>query len=324
MSLLASTLEAMVRLSTPILFAAMGEVIAERSGVLNLGVEGMMLVGALAGFVGAVLTGSLWLGFAVGMIAGAALALVHAFLSISLKADQVVSGIMLTLLGVGLTTYFGRGYVGISIDGFQTISIPVLSGIPIVGEAFFSITALDYLALILVPVIWYFLFRTNIGAEITAVGEDPETADTAGVPVFKIQYACVLLGGALAGAGGAQYALAFTNFWGVEMTAGRGWIAVALVIFAQWRIFRLLAGAYLFAGIQALTFRSGSVRDWVLDVVGIDALEPTIAFLLNSEVMATYPYLLTIVVLWYVMRQSNLNDVGAPSALLQPYSREQD
>ena len=324
MSIIAGTLESTVRLATPLLLAAMGEVIAERSGVLNLGVEGMMLAGALAGFAGAVTTGSLWIGFGIGMIAGVVLALLHAFLCITLKADQVISGIMLTLLGIGLTTYFGRPWVGQNIDGFSTITIPGLSEIPVIGQAFFSVTALDYLGLLLVPVVWYFLFRTNIGAEITAVGEDPETADTAGVPVFRIQYACVLLGGALAGAAGAQLSLAFTNFWGVEMVAGRGWIAVALVIFAQWQIWRVLAGAYLFAGIDALSFRSGAVRDAVLDIFDFAVLESTIEFLLNPQVMNTYPYIMTIVVLWYVMRRGNLNELGAPSSLLQAYSREQD
>ena len=322
MSLFAATLESTVRLATPLLLAAMGELIAERSGVLNLGVEGMMLAGALGGFAAAILTGSIWIGFGVGILAGMTLALLHAVLCISLNADQVISGIMLTLLGVGLTTYFGRGYVGQSIEGFQRIAIPGLVEIPILGTAFFSITALDYLSLLLVPVVWYVLFRTNIGAEITAVGEDPETADTAGVPVFYIQYACVLIGGALAGAAGAQLSLAFTNFWGVEMTAGRGWIAVALVIFAQWRIIPLLGGAYFFAAIDALSFRSSSVREYVVDLIGFPALESTFQFLLNPQVMNTYPYLLTIAVLWYVMRQTNRNELGAPTALLKSYDRE--
>jgi len=324
MSLIAGTLESTVRLATPLLLAAMGEVIAERSGVLNLGVEGMMLAGALTGFAAAVSTGSLWLGFAVGTAAGLLLALLHAVLCISLKADQVISGIMLTLLGIGLTTYFGRNWVGKDIDGFDQISIPLLSETPVVGQAFFNVTALDYLGLALVPVIWYFLSRTNIGAEITAVGEDPETADTAGVSVFRIQYACVLLGGALAGAAGAQLSLAFTNFWAVEMTAGRGWIAVALVIFAQWQIWRVLAGAYLFAAIDALSFRSGSVRDALLGISDTAVLESALEFLLNPQVMNTYPYIMTIVVLWYVMRKGNLNELGAPSALLDAYSRERD
>ncbi len=300
----------------------MGEVIAERSGVLNLGVEGMMLGGALGGFAVTVLTGSVWIGFFGGIAIGTLLALIHAVLCISLKADQVISGIMLTLLGLGLTTYFGGAWAGDRIDGFQTITIPVLSEIPIIGYALFSVTALDYLALLLVPVVWYFLFRTNIGAEITAVGEDPETADTAGVPVFRIQYACVLLGGAFAGAGGAQLSLAFTNFWATDMVAGRGWIAVALVIFAQWQIWRALAGAYLFGAVEAVSYRSqGSVGD---ELLGQEFVADAVNFLINPQVMDTYPYLVTILVLWYVMREGNLHELGAPRSLLQPYSREQD
>lgn len=324
MSLAAGVLESTVRLSTPLLFAAMGEVIAERSGVLNLGVEGMMLVGALSGFAAALTFGSLWAGFLFGMLAGAMLALLHAVLCVSFKADQVISGIMVTLLGLGVTTYFSPGWSAETVDGFSTIALPMLADIPLIGTAFFSITALDYLALLLVPAVWYFLFRTNIGSEITAVGEDPETADTAGVPVFRIQYACVIIGGALAGAGGAQLSLAFTNFWATEMTAGRGWIAVALVIFAQWRIGRLLAGAYFFALIDALSFRSGAVREYVIEFFDVAALEATISFLFNPQVMNTYPYLFTIAVLWWVMRQGNLNELGAPRGLLQTYSREQD
>lgn len=324
MSLIAAVLESTVRLATPLLLAAMGEVIAERSGVLNLGVEGMMLGGALAGFAGAVTTGSLWLGFLIGATVGAMMALIHAVFCISLKSDQVISGIMLTLLGVGLTTYFSRNWSGRSIDGFSRVTIPGLAEIPYIGTAFFSITPLDYLALVLVPAVWFLLFRTNIGAEITAVGEDPETADTAGVPVFRIQYACVILGGAFAGAGGAQLSLAFTNFWAPEMVAGRGWIAIALVIFAQWQIWRVLAGAYFFAAIDALSFRSGSVRDQILDAVGISAIESVVGFLLNPQIMNTYPYILTIVVLWYVMRRGTLEEMGAPSSLLKPYSREQE
>ncbi len=322
MSLLSGIAESTVRLATPLLLAAMGEVVAERSGVLNLGVEGMMLSGALVGFAATAVTGSAVIGFFAGVIAGMSLALVHAFLCVSLKADQVISGIMITLLGTSLTTYFGQSWTGENIDGFSTIAIPALSEIPVIGKALFAITILDYLALLLVPVVWYLLFRTNIGAEIFAVGEDPETADTAGVSVFRIQYACVLIGGAFAGAGGAQLSLAFTKFWTSEMTTGIGWIAVALVIFAQWQIWRVVVGAYLFAAIDALSIRSqGSVDGQLL---GQEVLTDLVNFLINPQVMETYPYIATILVLWYVMRQGNLNELGAPRAMLQSYSREQD
>lgn len=322
MSLLAGLAESTVRLATPLLLAAMGEIIAERSGVINLGVEGMMLSGALGGFIGAVVTGSMWLGFGVGLLAGAGLAMIHAVLCITLKADQVISGIMLTLLGTGLTTYFGRNWAGENVVGFATLDVPVLVEIPIVGNALFSVTAIDYLALLLVPVVWYFLFRTNIGREITAVGNDPETADATGVPVFKIQYGCVLLGGVFAGAAGAHLSLAFTNFWSPGMVAGRGWIAVALVILAQWGIWRALAATYLFGAIDALSFRSaGSVGETVF---GQETLANVLNFLINPQVMQAYPYLVTILVLWYVMRESNVMEVGAPSGLTETYSRERD
>ena len=171
---------ATVNASTVLILAGLGEVISERAGVLNLGVEGMMLVGALSGFIVTSVTGNYWLGMGVAIDAGGLMALLHAFLCISLNSDQAVSGIMLTLLGTGLTTYFGGRYIGINIDGFATITIPGLSEIPVVGQAFFRVTALDYLSLLLVPVVWYFLFRTNVGAEITAVAtvmeaESPST-----------------------------------------------------------------------------------------------------------------------------------------------------
>lgn len=325
MSLAAGIAESTVRLATPLLLAAMGEVIAERSGVLNLGVEGMMVAGALTGFVVTFLTGSAWIGLFAGMLAGATLAFLHAVLCVTLKADQVISGIMITLLGVGITTYFSSDanrLVGGSIDGFSTTTIPFVSEIPIIGQALFSITTIDYIALLLVPFVWFFLFRTNIGAEITAVGEDPEAADTAGVPIFRIQYACVLLGGLLAGAGGAHLTLAANNFWATEITAGRGWIAVALVIFAQWSIWKLVFGAWLFGAVDALSIRaSGSLGE---DLLGEGFLASVLDFFSNSQVMETYPFIVTILVLWWVMRQGNLNELGAPRALLQPYSRERD
>jgi simple sugar transport system permease protein len=324
---LAGLLDATVRAGTPLLLASLGEMISERGGVLNLGVEGMMLVGALCGFATTVLTGSPWLGFAVGTLAGAAFATIHAVLCISLKADQVISGVMLTLLGTGLTTYFGQGWVSRSIDGFDTVTLPfvgdALVGLPVVGPALFENTPTDYLALALVPAVAYLLFRTNLGLEITAVGEDPEAADTMGVPVFAVRYFCVILGGAFAGAAGAHLSLSFSKLWTTGMVAGRGWIAIALVIFAQWRPLRAVVGAYLFGGIEALVLRSQG-----LDLgLGADAplaglVNPAVDLLTNPQVMTMYPYLATVVVLVAATRGAIEERVGAPSALLANYSRE--
>jgi simple sugar transport system permease protein len=322
-------LDAAVRASTVFIFASLGEVISERGGVLNLGVEGMMLVGALGGFATTVVTGSYWLGFGVGMALGALLALVHAFLCITLKSSQVISSIMLTLLGTGLTTFFGTGWVDRSIDGFPQTTLPLVGQyfveIPVLGEALFRSTAPDFLALALVPVVWWFLFRTNLGLEVVAVGEDPETADTMGVDVFKMRYLCVLLGGVFAGAAGAHLSLAFSQLWATGMTAGRGWIAVALVIFAQWRPERVLVGASLFGFLDALQLRSQGI-DLALDastpLAGV--VNPALEFLMHPTIMSTYPYIATVLVLVITVVRFDDTRLGAPSALLESYSRETD
>jgi simple sugar transport system permease protein len=323
---LAGLLDATVRAATPLLLASLGEIVSERGGVLNLGVEGMMLVGALCGFATTATTGSPWLGFAVGTAAGAAMATVHAVLCISFKADQVISGVMLTLLGGGLTTYFGQSWVSETIDGFDAVVVPVvgpaLVDLPVVGPALFQNTPTDYLALALVPAASYVLFRTNIGLEITAVGDDPEAADTMGVPVFAVRYLCVIVGGAFAGAAGAHLSLAFSKLWVTGMTAGRGWIAIALVIFAQWRPWRVLVGASLFGGIEAFILRSQGLDLSVTGVPFAGPLDAAVGFATNPQVMAMYPYLATVVVLVVVTRNSLEERVGAPAALLDNYSRE--
>lgn len=328
-SFLAGLLDATVTAATVLIFASLGEIISERGGVLNLGVEGMMLVGALGGFATTVVTGSYWLGFAAGIVLGVLMAAIHAFLCISLKSNQVISGIMLTLLGAGLTTFFGQAWVSKSIQGFPQMTFPLvggyLVGIPILGEALFRSTATDYLALALVPIAWFFLFRSNLGLEITAVGEDPETADTMGVDVFKIRYLCVLLGGAFAGAAGAHLSLSYAQLWVPGMTSGRGWIAVALVIFAQWRPSRALVGAYLFGLLDALQLRSQSLTLQLDPGSALaDVVNPLLGFLLHPTIMATYPYLATILVLIVTVRQLDDGQTGVPSALLDPYSRETD
>ncbi len=325
----AGLLDATVRASTVLILAALGEIIAERAGVLNLGVEGMMLVGALGGFITTVLTGNPWIGMLVGTALGVMMAAIHAFLCVTLKSDQVISGIMLTLLGTGLTTFFGQQWVGKDIDGLDKVLFPVvgrfLVEIPVVGEALFRNTWMDFAALALVPLTWYFLFHTNLGLEITAVGDDPETADTMGVNVFRIRYLCVLLGGAFAGAAGAHLSLGFTRLWVPGMTAGRGWIAVALVIFAQWSPIRALAGAYLFGLLDALKLRSQAVdlsvgADFPASVLVNDVLD----VLFHPSIMATYPYVATVAVLSFVVIRTREERLGVPGALLQPYTRETD
>ena len=325
---LTALLSATVQAGTPLLYASLGEIISERGGVLNLGVEGMMIVGALVGFATTVVTGNPWLGFLAGTTSGAVMATVHAVLCITLKADQVISGVMLTLLGTGLTTYFGQGWISERIDGFGTVTIPVvgdaLVDIPVVGPALFENTAPVYLAFALVPAVTYLLFRTNLGLEMRAVGEDPEAADTMGISVFRIRYLCVILGGAFAGAAGAHFSLAFTPLWNTGMTGGRGWIAIALVIFARWQPWRAFVGAYLFGGVDALLIRSQALD---LSVGGgvpfAEAINGTIGLLTNPQVMATYPSLVTIVVIVLAAR-GKFTGGAAPAALLDNYSRELD
>jgi len=328
-SFLAGLLDATVQAATVLLLAGMGELISERAGVLNLGVEGMMLVGALGGFIVTVVTGSYWLGFGAGIVLGMLLSLVHAFLCITLKSNQVISGVMLTLLGTGLTTFFGSGWVEASIDGFPQMTLPLvgqyLVGVPLVGEALFRSTATDYLALLLVPVVWYFLNHSNLGLEMISVGEDPETADTMGVPVFKLRYLAVIIGGGFAGAAGAHLSLAFSQLWVPGMTVGRGWIAVALVIFAQWRPGRMLVGAYLFGLLDALQLRSQSLSLTLDPATPLaEVINPVVDFVMNPQIMGTYPYLATIIVLAYAVIKTKSDRLAVPSALLQPYSRETD
>ena len=329
MGFLAGVLDATVRAATPLILASLGELISERGGVLNLGVEGMMLVGALVGFATTVVTGNPYLGFAAGTLAGAGLATVHAFLCVSLKADQVISGVMLTLLGAGLTSYFGQSWVSNSIEGMPQVLLPVvgplLVDLPLVGEALFRNAPTDYLAVALVPVVWFVLTRTNLGLELTAVGEDPETADTMGVSVFRMRYLAVLVGGAFAGAAGAHLSVAFSKLWVTGMVAGRGWIAIALVIFAGWRPTRAFVGAYLFGGLEALALRSQSLDLTVgAGFPAAEGLNGLLSVVTHPIIMETYPYLVTILVLVVTSRGALAKRVGAPSALLQPYSRETD
>ena len=288
-----------------------------------------MAVSAGGGFVITVITGNPWLGLLVGIAVGIAMSAIHAFLTISLKSDQVISGIMLTLLGIGLTTFFGQQWVERRIDGFREVTFPVIGrflvDVPLVGEALFRATPTDYIALALVPITWYFLFRTNLGLEITAVGDDPETADTMGVTVFRIRYLCVLLGGAFAGAAGAHLSLAFAQLWVPGMVAGRGWIAVALVIFAQWRPERALVGAYLFGLLDALQLRSQALNLQVgAGFPAADLVNAVSGFVFHPTIMSTYPYLATIAVLAFTVRKAGRTQLGVPGALLQAYSRETD
>jgi simple sugar transport system permease protein len=234
------------------MYASLGEVIAERAGIINLGVEGCMLAGACAGFAVTAETGNPYLGVLAALVAGGLLALVHAFLVVTRGANQLASGLAVMFFGLGITAYFGRPYVGAQINGLDQYPIPLLSNIPAVGEILFEHDILTYLVFLLGPALWWFLFRSRWGLHLRAVGEDREAAFAAGLHPARIQYMAVAAGGALAGVGGAQLSLAYTGTWIEGMTNGRGFIAVALVIFAMWNPLRAMAGALLFGGAFAL------------------------------------------------------------------------
>lgn len=305
-TIVVAILAAAITAGTPILYAALGELVTERAGILNLGVEGIMLVGAVSGFIAGVTSGSSWFGLAAAMVAGGAVASIHAFLSITLRANQVVSGLALTLFGTGLSGYLGKSYIGIPVPAPFTVQpLGFLADIPVVGPIFFQHDILVYISYLLVPALWLFMFRTRPGLHLRALGENPGAADALGIKVIGLRYLYVIAGGMLCGAGGAYLSLAYAPSWLENMTAGRGWIAVALVIFALWNPWRALVGSYLFGGVDALGFH--------LQVMGFSVS----VFFLNM-----LPYIFTIAVLVLVMVRQG-GRLTAPAALGQPYDREE-
>lgn len=292
-----------IRLATPYLFAALGEMFAQRSGVVNLGVEGIMLMGAFSGYYAVLQTGNPWLGLIVAIVVGSLMGLLMAVISVTMQAEQGISGIGLSLFGLGLSSLLMKVLVGTptGVTGFQRIAIPVLSDIPVIGELFFNYTILTYAAFLLVPITWFILTRTTLGLKIRAVGQNPEAADSLGVRVNGVRYTTVILGGALAGVAGASLSISILNIFQENMTNGMGYIAVALVYFGSWRPVGILGGALLFSLVNALQL-------WiqVLDL----PISPDFAVML--------PYVLTIVVLALTARQ-----IRQPAALTKPYERGQ-
>lgn len=302
-----SVLAAAVASATAILYACLGELLCERAGVLNLGVEGMMLMGAMGGFGITLATGSPWVGALAAIVVGGLMSLIHALLTVTLRANQVVSGLALTLFGGGLSSFLGQPLVGQPAPAsFEKIAIPLLADIPFIGPVLFRQDALTYGTYLLVPLLWYFIYRTRPGLNLRAVGENPATTDAMGLSVASLRYMYVVAGGMLAGLGGATISLATNPGWTENMTAGRGWIAIALVIFATWNPVRATLGSYLFGGVEALQFR--------LQSAGTN-ISP---FFLNM-----LPYLFTILVLILATQETFRRRVGAPAALGLPYFREE-
>ena len=302
-AILVSVLMTLVAASTPILLAALGELVAEKAGVLNLGVEGMMLCGAVAGFAVAFSTGSMALGLLGALLAGVATAMVFAVLALSLNANQVATGLALTIFGIGASSLIGAGFVGRTIPRLGPIFPAALSEHPWL-RVIFGHDILVYLSLALVVGVSFFLRRTRAGLILRAVGENDASAHAIGYPVIAIRYAAVAFGGALAGLGGACFSLVLTPMWADRLTAGRGWIALALVVFSAWKPGRLLIGAYLFGAVATLELQAKAA--------GVSFFAP--------EVLAMAPYLATIAVLTMMSIGRRTGRLDAPACLGKPFS----
>lgn len=288
--------------STPLLIAAAGELVTERAGVLNLGVEGMMIMGAACGFAGAYFTGSTLIGAICGILAGVILAAMFAALTLGLAVNQVATGLALTIIGIGLSGLIGAGFVGERIVPAPHLAIPGLSTLPFVGCILFGQNIFVYLSIILIFAIRWFLYSTRGGLVLRAVGDNHASAHALGYPVLRIRLYAVLFGGACAGLAGAYLSLAYTPFFIAGMTAGRGWIALALVVFASWRPLRLVAGAYLFGAVTILQLHAQGAG------LGIP-----------PQLMAALPYLATILVLIAISSRRRSSGSTAPASLGVPF-----
>ncbi len=288
--------------ATPLLFASLGEMVTEKSGVLNLGVEGMMLMGAIAGFTVVNQTDSILLAILVSALAGAALAGLFALVVLVFQARQVPTGLALTIFGVGLSALLGQEMIGVAYQGLPKLLIPGLSSIPVVGELLFQHDVMVYLSIVMLLLVAYFMNHTRAGLILRAVGDSHDAAHALGYRVNLIRMAAILFGGAMAGLGGAYLSMAYSPLWVEGMTAGRGWIALALVVFASWRASRLFMGAYLFGGITILQLH--------VQAMGINV---------PSQVMSMLPYLATIVVLVLISRDRTKIKLNSPASLGKPF-----
>jgi simple sugar transport system permease protein len=297
MALLEAIILSIIAASTPLLLAAAGELVVERAGVLNLGVEGMMIMGAACGFAGAYATGSTLVGALAGIAAGVALAAVFALLTLGLAVNQVATGLALTILGVGLSGLIGAAFIGQRIAVAPHLDIALFTGLPFVGHILFGEDGFVYASILLTAGIWWFLYRSRSGLILRAVGDNHASAHALGYPVLKVRWLAVLFGGGCAGLGGAYLPLAYTPFFSPEMTAGRGWIALALVVFASWRPARLVGGAYLFGAVSILQLHAQGAG------VGIP-----------PQLMSSLPYLATVIVLVLISRARS-GGSAAPASL---------
>lgn len=305
MELLLVILFATVQASVPLILAGIGELVCEKSGVLNLGIEGMMLVGAVMGFVIAVDSENVFLGFVMSMFCGMLLSFCFALLVLVLRTNQVASGLALTIFGTGLSAFIGLDYVGRPLEGLTPIDIPYLSEIPLMGKLLFQYDWLVYLSFGLVFFVHRFLFRSRLGLLLRAIGENHDAAHMMGYSVIKVRLCAILFGGLCAGLAGAYLSLVYTPLWSENMTAGRGWIALVLVVFAMWRPLRLLIGALLF-GLVSITqlFLQGDS--------GLFSVLPT-------ELLTSFPYIATIIVLVVLSSVQRKKSLGVPANLGQTF-----
>ena len=301
MTMFEAVLLTIVTAATPLLIAAIGQLVVERSGVLNLGMEGMMIMGAASGFAVAILTGSSWIGIIAALAAGMGMSLVFAVLTLGLAANQVASGLALSIFGLGLSGVIGAPFIGAKREAMPRLNVPLLSDLPLIGKLVFGQDPFVYASLALVVGIWWFLSRTRPGLVLRACGENHTSAHALGYPVLRIRLCAILFGGACAGLAGAYLSLVYTPFWSPGMTAGRGWIALAIVVFASWKPWRAVAGAYIFGGITILQ----------LHAQGFGIRIP-------SQLLAALPYLVTISALVIIMSRRS-GQQTAPGSLGKPF-----
>ena len=302
MDILIAAILTIITAATPLLFAALGELVAEKSGVLNLGVEGMMIMGAIMGFVIVHHTGSPTMAILASMLAGAFMAAIFGILVLKFHASQVPTGLALTIFGLGLSALIGQSMIGVAYTGIPKIAIPGLASIPVIGDILFNQDALVYLSIIMVIAVYWFMNKSRGGLILRAVGDSHDAAHAMGYSVVKIRFLALLFGGAMAGVGGAYLSLAYSPLWVEGMTAGRGWIALALVVFASWKVGRVLLGAYLFGGITILQLHAQALG------IGIP-----------SQVMSMLPYLATILVLVFISRDKTKIKLNSPASLGKPF-----
>lgn len=316
MEFITKLLAATIAMGTSLTYATLGEIYTEKTGVLNLGMEGTMLMGALAGFATALATGSLYFALLIAMIIGGIMSLIHAFLCVTMRANQVVSGLAITMFGTGLANFLGQrlgpasnnhNLIGTNLpQRFENIAIPFLKDIPVFG-AFFDVSILTYALYIIIPFSWYYMYKTKHGLAIRAVGESPRTAAAMGLSVPRLRYLYTIIGGMFAGLGGACLSLSFTPSWNDGMTGGKGWIVIALVIFATWNPGKAVIGTLVFGGITSLQFS--------LQAAGIKMVIPT-------QFLAFAPYLITFITLsaMTILNQKRKGAYAAPSALATPFA----